>query len=81
MMTFKEYLIQLSPRYQPRVKVTIKDLELMFNAPDPYRYIVSLIYLGKRFDYVIKMDSPALWTMDEDGNPRQRSCFIFVNKE
>ena len=79
MITFEEYVGQLDPKRQFRVKVTPKDCYSISKPIDKrYKYSITLFILGQYYDYVTKIDSSVLYPIDGDGNAKSMSCFRLV---
>lgn len=81
-MTFKDYIAQKEPRRIPKgsVKVRRSDVQLYRES---YGTGVMLKINGHLHCYVLPDDAPSynkniLYTMDGDGNPRERSVFKLV---
>ena len=77
-MTFQEYLKQQDPKRHPRVFIKRSDCYGFHEGSLPYgRAIVDLEIHGEHYLYLLSDNSENLWTMDEDGNPKARSCFYY----
>ena len=80
-MNFKAYLRQQDPRRHPRVYVRESDCYGVYYGQLPSgRAIIDLKIHGEHYHYLLPDDSNLLWTMDEDGNPKRPSCFLFKEK-
>lgn len=78
-MNFQAYLRQQDPKRHPRVYIERSDCYGYYTGSLPYgRAIVDLEIHGEHYLYLLPTDSERLWTMDEDGNPKARSCFQFI---
>jgi hypothetical protein len=80
-MTFTEYLNQADPQRQLHVEVTNADTAhiSLLNRKD-CKAVITLQIHDKCFYYFLKNDSDRLYTMDQDGNPKSSSCFVWVGR-
>jgi hypothetical protein len=72
-MNFNEYLIQADPKYMPDVSIEVDDMYQYFTVPGGH--IVVLRIKEELYSYYVPDDSLRLFTMDQDGNKKSRSCF------
>jgi len=80
-MTLTEYMTQEHPVKMPRVDLSELDYEvhLSIKVGQDILTAIEIPALWKRFKtspyYVQKNDEENLYTQDENGNPKSRSCF------
>lgn len=79
-MTFQEYINQKDPKKRFCVQVTEADCEHIDDEGREYRQIITLRILGERFRYIL-FNSGYLWTIDQNGDPDDISCFIWKGKK
>lgn len=80
-MIFQEYLRQQDPKRHPRVYIERDDCYGFYEGSLPFgRAIIVLLIHNEYYSYLLPEKSERLWTMDEDGNPKARSCFQFKEK-
>ena len=76
-MTFQEYLNQKEIKRSHGVVVKKSDCEYITKAIgyglDKY---IRLKILDTYYDYVTKIGSDLLYSIDSDGNPKSSSCFV-----
>ncbi len=76
-MTLAEYLNQETPKRLPVVYLEKTDFRIVHEASQ--FVVVEIPILYKLFNtnavYIKQKDGTFLWTMDEDGNKKHRSCF------
>lgn len=76
-MKFEDYINQKDPKRLHIGAVNVSECWLTFHYP-VIRIHTNLLYmavsLGK-FSYILKSNSSILWTMDNDGNPKDASVF------
>lgn len=76
-MTFQEYLSQDGLKKSYNVQVKKSDAYWFKPAIDNrYDYEVCLEIHGDYFNYVTKVGSNHLFTVDQDGNAKALSCFV-----
>jgi hypothetical protein len=76
-MKFIDYLAQEDPKLNIMVPIYKEDCYHIFPAPSPYRYIIQLRIKGDIFQYLVTHTNNILFTMDEDGNKKACSCFVW----
>lgn len=78
-MTLTEYLNQADPVHMPFVMLEQTEIKVWQVIPRIKKALVEVPKLyeayGVNAQYIIEEGDPALWVMDNDGNPRARSCF------
>ena len=81
-MTFTEYLNQKDEDKRRRRGVKIKEVECegVWRNVVAGTKVVSIDIHGEFFTYVTKPHENLLWTVDEDGNPKNPSCFTLDRK-
>ena len=81
-MNFQEYLNQKDPAKFPRVEIVENDCVNIadVSAYPNCRKIISLEFWGTVYSYLLSTTDNLLRTMDDHGNPKNISCFIWKGK-
>lgn len=75
-MTFQEYINQTDIKRASGVIVTDNDIYHKWKQGKDT--VINLFMLGEHWLYLLPHDSYGnLWTMDEHGNKKSMSCFIY----
>lgn len=75
-MTFSEYINQENPRKNNLVWITPEDCFSIFDDPGRGK-LVTLLINNTEYTYLLTSESGRLYTIDEDGNKNQPSCFFW----
>lgn len=75
-MTFSEYINQENPRKNNFVWITPEDCFSIFDDPGRGK-LVTLLINNIQYTYLLTSESGRLYTIDEDGNKNQPSCFFW----
>ena len=80
-MNLQEYVNQKNPQRMEIYNVRIQSKELRFNGTVLNKigidmHNVTLLHFG--LNYIILGESGSLWTIDENGNPKQQSIFYLT---
>ena len=77
-MTFQEYLNQENPKKAVCVYITNDDtIHISVLNTRQCRAVITLEISGKCYSYHLSEQDNLLRTMDEDGNAKSVSCFIW----
>ena len=77
-MTFQEYLNQENPKKAVNVTITNADTtHISVLNTVQCRAVITLEISGKCYSYHLSEQDNLLRTMDEDGNPKSISCFVW----
>jgi hypothetical protein len=78
-MNFQQYIIQENPKKRNFVKVRYQDIE-QIQSSILGQSIITLKIHGTLYDYLLTKESEILYTIDQDGNKKRRSCFSYKYK-
>lgn len=75
-LTLTEYCHQREPVRMPDVLLQEGEYQVLLTWPVAGNFYRSIrIHMFSAAEYVEKFGDGVLWTTDDDGNPKSRSCF------